>query len=122
MDERNLVGTKWRCTHVEMAEFQMEGVVTWGIQTEHFQAENLISIQYKNGITRDMKLRRFLMHHEEIDTAKIEKIPVKGLRYYELIPEFEALMRSDTHRLTTEDKQRREDLWAEIKDRKNLKP
>lgn len=122
MDERNLVGTRWRCTHVEMAEFQMEGLVTWGTQTERFQAENLISIQYENGITRDMKLRRFLMKHEELANAKTEKTPVKKLRYYELIPEFESLMRTDTNQLTTEDKQRREDLWAEIKDRKNLKP
>lgn len=122
MDERNLVGTQWRCTHVEMAEFQMSGVVTFGTQTEQFQAENVVSIQYENGITRDMKLRRFLMKHEEIKSVNIEKIPVRKLRYYELIPEFETLMRTHTDKRSPDDEQRLEDLWAEIKYRKDIKP
>lgn len=122
MDERRLAGTTWKCTHVEMAEYQMTGIVTWGIQTERFREENLISIQYENGITRDMKLRRFLMKHEEIKSVNVEKIPVRKLRYYELIPEFETLMRTHTDKRSPDDNQRLEDLWAEIKYRKDIKP
>lgn len=119
--KQSLIGTKWLCTEEDNEAFGQYGTITYGEIDPDWNGDNTIVIKYEDGTTAEMKYRRFTGRHQRVaHTVKDKPKPAKKMPNYAIIPEFEKLMRTNSIDLSPDDCLRREELWNEIKYRKDL--
>lgn len=61
-----IVGTKWKCTDERLEQFGLTGTVIDAEASPDWNGDGDIEIKYSDGSISYMKLRRFLMRHENI--------------------------------------------------------